>query len=217
MQDRKEELERRRLELADRRREHEARRQDLEERRRLYQQEVQLEEEERRLAEEEERLLQEHERLDHLEFGLEYDEGHFSDPDILEESDSLPIPAVLIGIGVLVILFAAFSWFDALGNIFGIAGFVCLALAIWKAFRDEDRSVENLRVFLGGIAFFWGGALLIAVCGAISGIYFSGFFSFLNVLSLIGNAILIVAGLSVCIFGFVKAFAQGKQGEVRNE
>ena len=31
---------------------------------------------------------------------------------------------------------------------------------------DEERSVERLKVFLGGIAFFWAGALLIDLCGA---------------------------------------------------
>ena len=218
MEDRREEIERRRRDLAERRREHDARRKALDERKQLYQQEVQLEEEERRLNEDEERLLREHERLDHLEFGLEYEEsGSDSDEDDVEAEDSLPVHAFLIAIGVVVILFAAFSWFDALANIFGIAGFICLAAAIWRAFMDEERSVERLKVFLGGIAFFWAGALLIMLCGAISSIYFSGFFDFLNFLGLFGNGILIVAGLVVCITGFVGVFSQNRHGEVSGE
>ena len=216
MQNRREEIDRRRSDLAERQREQDSRRKALDERKHLYQQEVRLEEEERRLNEEEERLLQEHERLDHLELGLEYEEHLDSDAEEIEEADSFPLHAALIAIGILVILFAAFSWFDPLGNIFGIAGFVCLVLAIWKAFKDEDRSVDNLRLFLGGIAFFWGGALLIALCGAISGIYISGFFSFLNFLSALGNGILIIAGISVCIYGFAKSL-QDRRSEVSGE
>ena len=217
MQNRREELERRRRDLEERRKEHYARRKALDERRRLYQQEVQLDEEERLLAEEEERLLLEHERLDYLESGLDYEESNVGDAAQVEPTESLPIHAFLIGIGILVILFAVFSWFSALGNMFGIAGFVCLIVAVWKAFSDEERNFESLRLFLGGIAFFWGGALLVAICGTISGIYFSGFFSFLNFLGLLGNGILIVFGLSVCIFGFVKAFSHGEQDEVSDE
>ena len=215
MQDRKEELELRRQELAERRREHEARRRDLDERRKLYQQELQLEEEERRLADEQEQLIREHERLDYLELGLEYEDDAPDASEVAEDSAALPVAAILIGIGILVILFAAFSWFDALGNMFGIAGFVCLVAAIWRAFSREDRSIENLRIFLGGIALFWGGAILIALCGAISGVHFGdGIFSFMNILGLMGNGILIVAGLAVCIFGFVKAFTREEHGEV---
>ena len=214
MQDTREELERRRHDLAERRKEQDARRRARDERKNLYQQEVQLEEEERRLAEEEELPLQEHERLDHLELSLDYEETQAPDSDTPEENDSLPIPAFLIGIGVLVVIFASFSWFDTLGNIFGIAGFVCLALAIWKAFKDEDRSLQNLRIFLGGIAFFWGGALLIALCGALGSI---SYWSFLSFLGFLGNAILIIAGLVVCIVGFVMAFSRDKHSEVSSQ
>ena len=102
-----------------------------------------------------------------------------------------------------------------MGNIFGIAGFACLVVAIWKAFKDEDRSVDNLKIFLGGIAFFWGGALLIALCGAISDFRFPSFLSFLNFLSLLGNGILIISGITVCIFGLSSAFKQRSHKEVR--
>ena len=207
MENRRQELERRRRDLAERRIEQDARRKALDERKHLYQQEVHLEEEER--------LLQEHERLDHLEPGLEYEENEAAGAEETEASDSSAIHAVLVAIGAVVILFAALSWFSALGNIFGIAGFACLVVAIWKAFKDEDRSVDNLKIFLGGIAFFWGGALLIALCGAISDIRFPSFLSFLNFLSLLGNGILIISGIAVCIFGLSSAFKQRSQKEVR--
>ena len=206
MENRRQELERRRRDLAERRIEQDARRKALDERKHLYQQEVQLEEEER--------LLQEHERLDHLELGLEYDENEAAGAEETEAPDSSAIHAVLVAIGAVVILFAALSWFSALGNIFGIAGFACLVVAIWKAFKDEDRSVENLKIFLGGIAFFWGGAILIALCGAISDMRFPGFLSFLNFLSVLGNGILIISGIAVCIFGLSSAFKQRSHKEV---
>ena len=206
MENRRQELERRRRDLAERRIEQDARRKALDDRKHLYQQEVQLEEEER--------LLQEHERLDHLELGLEYDENEAAGAEETEAPDSSAIHAVLVAIGAVVILFAALSWFSALGNIFGIAGFACLVVAIWKAFKDEDRSVENLKIFLGGIAFFWGGAILIALCGAISDMRFPGFLSFLNFLSVLGNGILIISGIAVCIFGLSSAFKQRSHKEV---
>jgi hypothetical protein len=206
MQNRREDLDQRRRDLAERRQEQDARRKALDERKHLYQQEVQLEEEER--------LLQEHERLDHLELGLEYDENEAAGAEETEAPDSSAIHAVLVAIGAVVILFAALSWFSALGNIFGIAGFACLVVAIWKAFKDEDRSVENLKIFLGGIAFFWGGAILIALCGAISDMRFPGFLSFLNFLSVLGNGILIISGIAVCIFGLSSAFKQRSHKEV---
>ena len=215
MENRRQELERRRCDLAERRIEQDARRKALDERKHLYQQEVHLEEEEQRLVEEEERLLQEHERLDHLELGLEYEENEAAGAEETEASYSSAIHAVLVAIGAVVILFAALSWFSALGNIFGIAGFACLVVAIWKAFKDEDRSVDNLKIFLGGIAFFWGGALLIALCGAISDIRFPSFLSFLNFLSLLGNGILIISGITVCIFGLSSAFKQRSHKEVQ--
>ncbi len=207
MENRRQELERRRRDFAERRIEQDARRKALDERKHLYQQEVHLEEEER--------LLQEHERLDHLELGLEYEENEAAGAEETEASDSSAIHAILVAIGAVVILFAALSWFSALGNIFGIAGFACLVVAIWKAFKDEDRSVDNLKIFLGGIAFFWGGALLIALCGAISDIRFPSFLSSLNFLSLLGNGILIISGIAVCIFGLSSALKQRSQKEVR--
>ena len=216
MEDRREEIERRRRDLAERRREHDARRKALEERSLIYEQEVRLEEEERRLDEDEERLLQEHERLDHLESGLAYEESGGGE-DNSEAEDPLPVHAFLIAIGVVVILFGAFSWFDALANIFGIAGFACLVVAIWKAFIEKERNVEHLKVFLGGIAFFWMGALLIMLCGAISSIHLTGFFDFLNFLALFGNGILIVTGLAVCVWGFVGVFTRRSHSEVHGE
>ena len=217
MEDRRQEIDRRRHELAQRRKEQDARRKALDDRKHLYEQEAQLEEEERLLYEEEERLLREHERLDHLEFGLDFDE-HSDNPSVAcgqsgstdsrsarsGSSDRSLVNAVVIAIGLIVIICAAFSWFGPLQTAFAFAGVGCLVVAVWRAFNDNERSFESLRVFITGVAFFWIGAVLIGMAQAISGVRWIGF---------LGNGILIVSGIIVCIYGFAGAFADDRNGD----
>ena len=131
MDDRREQLKIRRIELEERRKSLQTQRQELEEREHIYQREQELEEEERRLLEEEEILMARHEELDRLERGLELEESEEVDRS---ESvgcgcwGSLAILVFVVGI-IFRIVTMITSW-DWVGGLFVLASFSLVGIVL---------------------------------------------------------------------------------------